>query len=475
MVDYKAMKTKDKVGTRILFADPDVVLCVSARRALQQRGFAVTLVHDGGDAIDFLGRENYDLVVAGTSLPTLDGVQILRVIKQQGGETPVVLLGEPSYPARELARKEGAFAYVAIPIDDFKELIKVIDSALAAPRGVGMGVDEAGVTPTRHGVDETRLLGLLRDLIESTRASHVEETKRLLLQAAATAMNAEHAVILATLPETGLQLDSALGFADQVAAARNFVMREGETFAWRVSSERKTLIEHNQAVEDQPSVWFVGTPLSVHDQMLGVLIVYPLSDETVESLRVSWLELFAAQGAIAIYLSQLGAENERLSHSDPVTGALQSSLFLDLADREFRRSWRYSQPISAIILDVDGMSDINAKSGREFGDRVLRAVANTCRGIVRSIDLVGRSKDDSFALLLLMTDHVGAKRAAERLREGIRSIELSDTRGPVPLSATLGVCAYPRENCASIFDLLAVALDAEKAARRTGPNQIVSV
>ena len=235
------------------------------------------------------------------------------------------------------------------------------------------------------------------------------------------------------------------------------------------------MIEHNPAGDGHSSVWFIGTPLSVRDQLLGVLIVYPLSDETVESLRVSWLELLAAQGAIAMYLSQLHDENDRLSHTDPVSGALQKSVFLDLADREFRRSWRYNQPISAIVLDVDGMSEINTRSGREFGDRVLRQIANTCRGIVRSIDLVGRSKDDSFTLLLLMTDHTGAKRAAERLREGIRSIEISDTHGPVHLSATLGVCAYPRENCASIFDLLAVALDAQNAARRSGANQIVSV
>jgi diguanylate cyclase (GGDEF)-like protein len=469
------MGTKDKTGPRILFADQDVALCVSVRRALHQHGYAVTLVHDGADAVDFLGRETYDLVVAGTTLPTLDGVQVLRVIRQKGGETPVILLGEPSSSESGLARKEGAYAYVSIPTDDFKELTLVIDRALAGSGPTGMRLDGADADPVRQGLDETRLLSLLRNLVESTRTSPVEETKQLLLQAAVTAMNAEHAVILATVEGTGMQMDSALGFTDQAAAARDFVTQVGETFAWRVSSEHKTLIEHNPAVEGQSSFWFIGTPLSVRNQMLGVLIVYSLSDAMVEPERVNWLELLAAQGAIAIYLSKLGAENVRLAQTDPVSGALQNVVFLDLADHEFRRSWRYSQPISAIILDVDGMTDINARSGREFGDRVLHEVANTCRSIVRSIDLVGRSKDDSFALLLLMTDHIGAKRAAERLREGVRSIELSDTRGPVHLSATLGVCAYPRENCASIFDLLAVALDAQRAARRSGPNQTVAV
>jgi diguanylate cyclase (GGDEF)-like protein len=193
----------------------------------------------------------------------------------------------------------------------------------------------------------------------------------------------------------------------------------------------------------------------------------------MDPLRVAWLETFAAQGALAINLAQLNAENKRLSPNDPLTGTLKRSVFLDLADHEFRRSWRYNQPVSAIIVGVDGIGGITASSDREFGDRVLRQVAEVCRGIVRSIDLVGRYENDSFAILLLMTDRNGAQSAAERLRLGIASIYLSDARGPMRVTASLGVCSYPREGCASIFDLLSVTQEAQRAAQRSGANQVV--
>jgi hypothetical protein len=45
----------------------------------------------------------------------------------------------------------------------------------------------------------------------------------------------------------------------------------------------------------------------------------------------------------------------------------------------------------------------------------------------------------------------------------------------VRVTATLGVCAYPREGTASIFDLLSVTAEAQRAARRSGPNRIVYV
>ena len=140
---------------------------------------------------------------------------------------------------------------------------------------------------------------------------------------------------------------------------------------------------------------------------------------------------------------------------------------------EFRSSWRYDQPITAIIVDVDALGEINLKRGHTIGDQVLREVAKVCANAVRSIDLVGRYDSDAFALLLLMTERESAKSIAERIRVGINAIQLPDAPSPTRITATLGVCAYPRSRCASIFDLLALTQEAQRAARVQGANQIV--
>jgi len=468
------MKAKDTSGMRILFADQDVVLCVSARRALQRRGYSVTLAHEGTDALDRFGQKPFDVVVVGAALPGRNGLQVLREIKKQSSQTPVILVGDVTPELTRLASREGAFAYLPIPDDEFQELIATIDRASQSlETSPTKTTIEAATKEMPLDLDESRLVALLRELVEASRTLPLARTKELSLQASAAAMDAEHAVILLARMGTGLQLDTALGFSDQAAAARDFVDRVGDAFAWRVATARQTLIDRAQAQGAQATFWFVGTPLIAHDELLGVLVVYPLSSDLIDPPRVAWLETYAAQCALAIRLERLGDENERLSPNDPLTGALKRTVFLDLADHEFRRSWRYKQPISAIIVDVDGMRGINATSGREFGDRVLHQVANVCRGIVRSIDLVGRYDNDSFALLLLMTDRDGAKSAAERLRRGIGSIDLSDEQGPVRVTASLGVSAYPREGCASIFDLLLVTQEAQRAAQRSGVNQVV--
>lgn len=460
------MKAKDTLGIHVLFADQDVVLCVSARGALQRLGFSVTLAHDGVDALERFDSEPFDVVVVNATLPMRNGMQVLREIKKRDRTLPVILLGDVRSELSRLAPQEGASAYLPIPADNFDELVSAVDRAVMLREEPPAPEASPAAAPAPI-VDESRQITALRALIESVRAKALAETIQLLLRASAETMGADHAVLLLADAEAGLQLHSSLGFSDQAAAAGDFVGHVGDAFAWHVATGRHTLIEY------EPAPGFIGTPLIVSGQLLGVLIVYPLASEPVDSGRVVWLETFAAQGALAVQLSRLEAENQRLSPSDPLSGVLKPSLFLDLADHEFRRSWRYNQPISAIIVDVDGMRDINTASGREFGDQVLRQVAMLCRQTVRSIDLVGRHENDSFALLLLMTDGTGAKSAAERVRAGISSIDLSDARGPVRITATLGVCSYPRENCASIFDLLNVAKEAQRAARRSGANQMV--
>ncbi len=466
------MKTQDTSDTHILFADPDVVLCVSARRALQRVGFAVALVHDGAEAVDRFAREPFEVVVLGATLPTRDGWQVLRDIKKRERDVPVILIGDPVSDLGAQAEKEGAVAYLPIPNDNFDELVETIDRALML-RDSSPAPEPPGAPPPAP--PRPNPITALRELIQTVPNESLPTSIQLLLQASADVVQAEHAVLLLAQPDAGLELHATLGFSDQAAAARDFVRYVGDTFAWRVASERQTLVERAPVFEGASPHGFIGTPLILRGQVLGVLVAYPIASASIDPASIAWLESFAAQGALAIQLSRLDLENQRLSSTDPLTGALKQAVFLEVAEHEFRRSWRYSQAISAIVVNIDGLTEIYSTHNREVGDQVLRQVASTCRHTVRSIDLVGRLDDDSIALLLLMTDHADAKSAAERVRAGIGSINLSGAPGPLRITASLGVCSYPRENCASIYDLLQVTQQAQRAARRSGVNQMLQV
>ncbi len=488
----------------ILVAEPDERLRAAAQRVLEKKGYAVVTATDGEDALTQFSNHPAAIVIASISMPRRDGLEFLRAIKDTQPDTEVILLSDAdTIGSASIGLNDGAFTYLIKPLSDvnllahtvglavhFQHLLKrttpateamvqttaleMIDHLLVRAREQKMLQPPAprqAPAPrpqeAREAMLDTSASQVMRQMLEFTRGDKsLAKAFELMMQASANIFDAPHAAVLLMTPTSGLQLYDALGYADKQAAGRNLIQTVGEDFGWRVFKERQTIVDFN------PSTTFIGAPLVGKDETLGVVIAYPLKSRTPDPKRVQWFEAFARQCALAMELAHLQEEKEKLSPNDATSGALKRGIFLDLADREYRRCWRYDQPVSVMIVDLDGMHDLNLQRGREFGDLVFREVGNACRGTVRQIDLVGRFDGDAFAILLVMTGREGARGAATRLNAAINSIKLLDDQDPVRVTATIGVSSYPREECASIYDLIQAADNAQKLARRAGANQI---
>ena len=456
---------------RILFADADAAFGVFVRYSLEKIGFQVTVANDGADLIARFLPKEFDVVLVGMATPIFDGLQVLRAIKQRHPLTPVILFCDSdSAHLAEEGMQQGAFVYFQKPLNDFAQLGDAITRAYETQVRQRPTAEPsvALATPAAPESDALAVV-VLRQLTEATLTQPVSVILQMLSAAGARVMQAPHGIVLLSRSGTGLQVSGAHGFTNIEAATLDLAAQLGDAFMARVVTERRTIIASTQAESQQA----IGVPLLAEGQMRGALIVYPLAHVPINAARVAQLELIAAQGVLALELARVREENARLIATDPTSGVLKRELFLELADREFRRSWRYDHPITAIIVDVDDLANINLKCGHTFGDQVLREVANVCANVVRSIDLIGRYDGDAFALLLLMTESESTKIVAERLRSGINAIQLANAPSPIQITATLGVCSYPRTNCTSIFDLLALAQEAQRAARFRGANQIV--
>lgn len=472
------METLPSENTRVLLADPDTGFCIAARRALEQNDFTVTLAHDGADLLARFVPDQFDVVMAGVGLRRPNGLDILRHIKKNAPAVPVILLcDEQSAALAEAGLREGACAFMRTSINDLGELADAIIRAMQSQSTRAAGDEATLFHNASHAAleENARALRLMNELIRAVPAKALADTLQLVVTASAKICKAAHAVIVR--PNTALHFQTTVttdpdGGVDQI---RGFIENSQDGFAARVAKAGKTLIDAMPGVKKgYPALQMIGTPMQCQERTLGILVAYALPpDQPIDLDRVAWFETFAAQGALALEFARLQEENSHLAPDDPTTNTLKREVFLEMADREFRRSWRYNHSLAAILVDVDGMSILNLKYGREFGDIVMREVANVCRNIVRSVDLIGRYEGDAMAMLLLMTGQDGARTVAERLRVGVNTIRLGSSEGLVQITATIGVCVYPRNGCASIFDLLTLTANAQQMARRLGLNQIV--
>ncbi|HEX7588349.1 MAG TPA: PAS domain S-box protein, partial [Anaerolineae bacterium] len=105
-----------------------------------------------------------------------------------------------------------------------------------------------------------------------------------------------------------------------------------------------------------------------------------------------------------------------LSTHDTLTG-LYNRCYFEEEHTRLMHSRHY--PVSALMVDVDGLKAVNDEFGHAAGDDLLKRAAAVLSISFRPEDMVARIGGDEFSVLLAATDVVSAARACERIRENV--------------------------------------------------------
>ena len=117
---------------RILVVDDEDVLRNLAKEVLSEEGYKVTLAGSGEQALEFLKDELFDLVIADFKMPGMNGMELLKKIKEQNEEIQVILLTSHLSPMTALSSLEArAFWYLTKPLDDISIFVEKVKTALS--------------------------------------------------------------------------------------------------------------------------------------------------------------------------------------------------------------------------------------------------------------------------------------------------------------------------------------------------------
>jgi diguanylate cyclase (GGDEF)-like protein len=161
----------------------------------------------------------------------------------------------------------------------------------------------------------------------------------------------------------------------------------------------------------------------------------------------------------------------RLSTIDPLTGLFNRTFFFAAVDREIARSLRSGRGFCVVMMDVDELKAVNDRHGHFHGDRLLRAVGDVVRSGVRRIDTPARYGGDEFVVLCPETDPTGAYVLAEKIRLGVRELDLDVPGVRIEASTSLGVVSFPDDG-RTADDLLIAADQAMYASKRLGKDRV---
>jgi diguanylate cyclase (GGDEF)-like protein len=190
--------------------------------------------------------------------------------------------------------------------------------------------------------------------------------------------------------------------------------------------------------------------------------LHPLNFSLEEPSTESILMLQIFLSVMAVFTMTLAAafsERRRveeqarfLAASDPLTGLGNYRNLFDALNSEIKRSDRTRRPFAFLLMDMDGLKQINDQHGHLAGDRALCRLAQVLQSQCRELDTAARYGGDEFALVIPEAGADAALRVATRIHARLAG------DGEFPrISVSIGMAVFPQDG--KSIDTLLLAAD----------------
>ena len=255
-----------------------------------------------------------------------------------------------------------------------------------------------------------------------------------------------------------------LGFADpSELIGKTDVDLFGEAFGQATRRDDERIMETNRPIvgevesrqlENGRANWTLTTKLPLHDEAGAVIGLVGITREINE-------------------IRQTEAALQHLATHDTLTDLPNRFLMEDRLSQLLSRTRRSGAAFAVLFMDVDRFKDFNDKHGHEFGDLLLRTIAERLTKSVRQSDTVARIGGDEFVIILETVHQVSDAEAValKVLAEVSRPVALQRQR--VKATISIGISFYP-ENGEDGDTLVRAADYAMYLAKRDGGNRHVT-
>ena len=174
---------------------------------------------------------------------------------------------------------------------------------------------------------------------------------------------------------------------------------------------QEVIFEH---VKLRQEIWAALGEAAQHDQSFSPGFISYI-DRLLDELMLTTVENF--------YNTSV-RDLEKRAVRDPLTQLYNKDYFHQRLNEEMRRSIRYAQPLSVVIIDMDLLKQINDNYGHPAGDQAIKAIATVIQDTCRQTDVPCRYGGDEFAVILPETSKPHALAFAERVIHAVQSLSI---------------------------------------------------
>lgn len=439
--DDPERSVKDLSAIRILVADDDIGHLESMRALLSTQGFPVDSAAGGQAAIEHLARNDYDLLLLDLRMPDVDGLDVLRFIRDRKlSVLTVVVSGQNSADDVTNALHHGADDYLKKPYQPEELLARV-----------GNALQKKSLSDSNH---------LMR--------RRLERSERL------------HRLIVNNLPDIVFVLDRSGRFRFLNPRVRDLLGHDrrgllGQPFLDVVHPE-----EHEKAR------YFLEQAISPHNEVRSaeLQLVGPDEERSRHFEVAVWPTPSAGHPETAdsdqtlVYGTARDITDRKESEAfinfqayhDLLTRLPNRALFKDRVEVAIAHANRNNSHIGVLFIDLDRFKVINDSLGHTMGDRLLQLVAERLQNCIRKGDTLSRFGGDEFTLLLTeLQDDGAAVQVAHKIQDSLRA-PFKVGEHELFVGASIGIAVYPQggETLDALIRNADVAMYSEKVVSRNG-------
>ena len=159
-------------------------------------------------------------------------------------------------------------------------------------------------------------------------------------------------------------------------------------------------------------------PVVAAGRVVGVLVVawaHPLP--APPQLAVRLMPVLTSQAGAVIVRTDHIAQLTELAGRDALTGLPNRRSWDEELERTLSLSRRHGTPLCVVVLDVNGLKEVNDREGHRAGDDLLREAARLWEAQLRAEDFLARLGGDEFGVLVPGLRRAEAERIVRRLTE----------------------------------------------------------
>ncbi len=215
-------------------------------------------------------------------------------------------------------------------------------------------------------------------------------------------------------------------------------------------------------------------PLKLGERRIGFLHLVMAPEVVFSGGEISLLQTLGDQFSAAVERARMYENFEKMAMIDSLTGLYNRRQLFNLGQIEFSRACRYNHSISVIMLDIDLFKKVNDVYGHIIGDQVLQQIANRCRSVLRTSDIIGRYGGEEFVILLPETSIHQAQNIANRIRLLVLDRPIMTDRGDISISVSLGISSMEGDCDSRLEWVIDQADQALLKAKDLGRNRVVT-